>query len=81
MKFWEEMALRYTGALIVVMGFCGAVVTILFDDIAGRVGQEARFGPMQIAGIVVFLLTMFAGVFVTKFLGQVKELLERYLNK
>jgi hypothetical protein len=77
----ELFILQYTGYIVTAMGFCGAIVTIMFDEIAGRVGHGADFGPMQIAGVIVFLVTMLFGVIVTKFLSQVRELLDTYLNR
>lgn len=74
----ELFVLRFTGTIIVWFGFLGSLLTIYIDEIRAR---PFELGYLQVVGIVVFSITMLFGIFVNKFLGQVKELLERYLKQ
>lgn len=73
----EIFVLKWTGTVITAMGFIGALVAIQIDEIRGFPHQ---IGWFQILGIMVFLVTMLFGVFVNKFLGQVREMINQYLN-
>ena len=73
----ELFVLRWTGSIIIVLGFCGAVIAMMIDEIRGFVPQVGWF---QMTAIAIFLVVMLFGVFVSKFLNDVKEMIEKYLN-
>ena len=75
----ERIVLDWTGPLLISMGILGALFTLIFDRVAGRI--IFTFGWVQMLGLVVSLgLTIF-GIVCEKFLHEIKQILDDYVRK
>ena len=81
-KKLELAVFMFTGKLLMVMGCAGAIVTMVFDKIAGRVGSGVVFGPMQTLGIIVFIAVGLFGAYSDSYLNEtIKPLIEDAYGK
>lgn len=81
-KKYEMLVFMLTGKIVAVVGGVGAVITVLFDRIAGRCGAGIVMGPAQLTGLVAFISLVIFGIYADVFLNDtIKPMIEKYLDK
>ena len=79
-KKWELAVFMLIGKIVAIAGGVGAIITMAFDKIAGRVGMD--LGPMQILGIFGFIALAIFGVYADIFLNdQIKPIIKDYMER
>ena len=77
----ERFILDWTGPILIGIGAIGLLFTVIFDRIAGRIGTGATFGWVQILGVFVCLSILIFGIYVDKYHGEIKQILDDYVRK
>jgi len=76
-KSWERPMLVWSGKIIAVLGACGLIFTVIFDQVA-RGESTTTWGWLQIAGIIVFIALTVYGLLIDLFLNNLKEFLDKW---
>jgi hypothetical protein len=80
-KKTELAVFMLIGKIVMFVGVSGTIVTVLFDRIAGRVGQGAIMGPMQVMGLIAFITLGLFGLYADVFLNDtIKPMIKKYLE-
>ena len=80
LKKQEILVFMLIGKIVAVTGFSGAIITVLFDRIAGR--TQMIWGAWQMMGVIAFIALGIFGVWGDIFLNDtIRPMIGKYLEK